>query len=109
MNGFQKTIIIILIIVLLIICTTTFFIIRYANTNQPWPPIESSCPDYWELDKNNICINKKNLGTCNQDQMDFNVAPFNTSTGDCSKYNWATKCNVSWDGITYGVSNPCNS
>jgi ribosomal protein L37AE/L43A len=25
------------------------------------------------------------------------------------EYNWAKKCNVSWDGITYGVENPCST
>ena len=41
--------------------------------------------------------------------MDFNQAPFNGTDGDCAKYKWAykDKCNVTWDGINYGVSNPC--
>ena len=34
---------------------------------------------------------------------------FTGSNGTCAKYSWANKCDVSWDGITYGVENPCNS
>lgn len=110
MNSFQKMVVIVLVVVLLIVCLVTFFVVHYAESNAAWPPIVSNCPDYWEQDdQTNLCINKKHLGTCQQDSMDFNVAPFNSSDGDCSKYNWATKCNVSWDGITYGVSNPCSN
>ena len=37
----------------------------------------------------------------------FNTSQFTGSQGICNKYNWATNtCNVSWDGITYGVSPP---
>ena len=39
--------------------------------------------------------------------MNFNQAPFNGTNGDCAKYKWANRCKLSWDGITYGVSNPC--
>jgi hypothetical protein len=28
--------------------------------------------------------------------------------GLCNKYNWANTCGVTWDGITYGVKNPCD-
>jgi hypothetical protein len=41
--------------------------------------------------------------------MNFNQAPFSGSNGSCSKYNWATSCKVTWDGITSGISNPCTS
>ena len=34
-------------------------------------------------------------------------ATFNAENGTCSKYTWATRCGVTWDGITYGVNNPC--
>jgi hypothetical protein len=41
--------------------------------------------------------------------MNFNLSPFTGDNGDCSKYNWATKCQVTWDGITSGVKNPCDT
>jgi hypothetical protein len=32
---------------------------------------------------------------------------FTGSTGACNKRNWSTFNGISWDGITYGVNNPC--
>jgi hypothetical protein len=32
---------------------------------------------------------------------------FTGTNGACNKRNWATFNDISWDGITYGVSNPC--
>ena len=41
--------------------------------------------------------------------MNFNQSPFTGDNGLCSKYNWATGCGVTWDGITSGISNPCDT
>ena len=38
----------------------------------------------------------------------FAAAPYIGSNGLCEKYKWATTTGVAWDGITYGVTNPCN-
>ncbi len=46
--------------------------------------------------------NSKNLNA-----MNFNKMPFTGNEGNCAKYRWATSCNVTWDGITSGVKNPC--
>jgi hypothetical protein len=61
------------------------------------------------------CVNVKNLGTCNSGmtaerhlQMDFSVAPYVGKNSACSKYTWASGCGITWDGITSGVSNPCD-
>lgn len=117
MEGFQKFIlfsaIIILIITLIIIGTALS-----SATDTTWPPMTPDCPDYWTIDGSGNsakCVNVKNLGTCpphsSQEHltMDFNSSPFTGSNGLCSKYTWATKCGVSWDGITYGVNNPCQT
>ena len=39
--------------------------------------------------------------------MNFNQSQFTGSNGTCNKYLWAKKCDLSWDGLTYGVPNPC--
>ena len=39
--------------------------------------------------------------------MDFNTPYFRGSDGTCNKYKWAKSCDLTWDGITYGVANPC--
>jgi hypothetical protein len=41
--------------------------------------------------------------------MNFNQSPFTDDDGDCAKYNWANSCKVTWDGITSGVKNPCDT
>jgi hypothetical protein len=41
--------------------------------------------------------------------MNFNDPAFSGSNELCAKYRWAKKCKISWDGITYGVDNPCQS
>lgn len=112
---FQKTVLIIAAILLVIILIIIAYSLSYAAATATWPPMISACPDYWEdiNGKGEACFNSLNLGRCNvptqnnKNTMNFNVAPFNTNTGLCSKYKWAKSCNITWDGITSGVPNPC--
>ena len=117
MEGFQK-IVLFSAIIILIIALVIIGISLTQSTNQTWPPMTPACPDYWLIDgsgNNTRCINQKDLGTCkppggqNHLIMNFNTPTFTGSQGTCNKYTWATKCGVSWDGITYGVNNPCQS
>jgi len=115
MASFQTVIsitaFIILIIVLVIIAVTLY----KGQKNQMWPPIIGDCPDYWMDTSGNgaNCVNVKNLGNCKSNgesyySMDFTSPTYSGSDGTCAKYKWATqKCGVTWDGITYGVPNPC--
>ena len=116
MEGFQKFVLITAIIILIITLVVIGIALSKNAQNVAWPPVLPECPDYWILDgsgSNAVCVNVKDLGTCksvgNKHQnMNFNTSVFTGSQGACNKYNWATKCNVTWDGITYGVSNPCS-
>ena len=116
MNYFQKIILIIAIIILIVALFLIGISIRSAKRNTTWPPVIPNCPDYWFIDGsgNNIkCINKRNLGTCKPSSgtkhltMDFNVPPYIGSNGNCAKYTWANNCGLAWDGINYGINNPC--
>lgn len=110
MNGFQKTVLIVAIVILTIALIFIGFALGYAQDDK-WPPMIPGCPDYWEIDgsgNNTTCTNTLNLGTCNT-VMNFQNAPYTGSNGDCAKYTWANKCGVTWDGITYGVNNPCQT
>jgi hypothetical protein len=110
MNGFQKIVLISAIIILIVALIFIGMAIGYSQ-DDAWPPIVPQCPDYWQADgsgNNSTCTNVMNLGTCNS-VMNFNKAPFTGDSGTCAKYNWATNCGVTWDAITYGVSNPCQS
>ena len=110
MNGFQKIVLIVAITVLIL--ALIFIGIALSNSqDNKWPPIVSQCPDYWEADgsgNNTTCTNSMNLGSCKA-PMNFNNAPFTGENGTCAKYNWANNCGVTWDGITYGVNNPCQT
>lgn len=111
MGGFQKTVLIIALVILLIVLLIIGGSLMAAKSSS-WPPMVPNCPDWWVMDgsgKSSTCVNVKNLGTCSQKSMDFNKPIFTGSNGTCAKYNWATKCKVAWDGITYGVNNPCSS
>ena len=118
MEAFQKTVLFIAIVILIVALIFIGLALRNSISNQTWPPMVPSCPDYWTIDgsgNNTTCINVQNLGTCPAPsgekflKMNFNNPPFNGSNGLCSKYAWATKCGLSWDGITYGVNNPCQT
>jgi hypothetical protein len=115
MNTFQNIVLFVAIVILIIALVIIGIALTYAK-NTDWPPMIPACPDYWLMDgsgNNATCKNIKDLGTCppNSGQqhltMNFNVSPYTGSQGACNKYNWANNCGVSWDGITYGVTNPC--
>ena len=115
MEGFQKIVLYSAIIILIISLVIIGIALSYAKDKKQWPPIVPDCPDYWTIDgsgNNATCLNVKDLGTCRPNRgrhlsMNFNNAPFTGADEMCAKYTWANRCNVSWDGITYGTNNPC--
>ena len=115
MEGFQKIVLIIATIILIITLVLIGVALNKAS-GESWPPLVPDCPDWWIADgsgNNSKCINVKDLGVCQKESgnkhqhMNFNLPAFTGSNGTCAKYNWANNCKVSWDGITYGVENPC--
>lgn len=117
MEVFQKTVLITA-VVILIISLLVIGTVLHGTPKNNWPPNVSACPDWWLVDgsgNRQKCINVKDLGVCkpqgNQPHqvMDFSSSTFTGSNGLCNKYNWANKCKVTWDGVTYGVSNPCST
>jgi hypothetical protein len=111
MNRFQKIVLISAIIILLIALIFIGFALSFSQDDK-WPPLVPQCPDYWQIDgsgNNTTCSNVMNLGNSCTSPMNFNNAPFTGSNGACAKYTWANSCGVTWDGITYGVNNPCQT
>jgi hypothetical protein len=115
--SFQKAVLMIAVVFLILFLVLIGVALNNSTSDTEWPPIVGNCPDYWvDLSGNgSMCFNSHHLGTCSQyiptaddkKTMDFNQSPFNGTDGACAKYKWATKCGLTWDGITYGVSNPC--
>ena len=118
MEGFQKIVLYAAIIILIIALVIIGVSLSYGKDSQVWPPVVPQCPDYWVADgsgNNTTCINVKDLGTCKATggkkhlTMNFNQAPYVGANSTCAKYTWAKKCGLSWDGISYGVNNPCQT
>jgi hypothetical protein len=118
MANFQSIVLTTAVIVLIIALIIIGILLSYYKAQEQWPPIVANCPDYWTIDGSanlSRCTNVKDLGTCPAQsgdkhlEMDFSAPAFSGANGTCAKYTWAKKCNISWDGITYGVSNPCSS
>lgn len=124
MDGFQKAIVAAGVILLIISLVFIGVIMKKANESEAWPPILGDCPDYWvDLGKDgSACYNPKKLGSCNiptkdnKNTMDFTKDAFTGDDGACNKKKWSQKCSknaeigpIAWDGITYGVADPCDS
>jgi len=117
-GNFQKIVLYAAIIILIIALVIIGIALSVSKNKVKWPPIVPECPDWWASDgsgNNSTCINIKDLGVCPPPTgqphqiMNFNTQTYTGSNGKCAKYTWANNCKVSWDGITYGVENPCNS
>jgi hypothetical protein len=114
---FQKTVLIIATILLIIILVVIGVTLSKTIENENWPPVVGECPDFLvDMSGNGeACFNSKSLGRCNipsegnPNTMNFNQSPFTGDNGECSKYNWATACKITWDGVTSGVKNPCDT
>jgi hypothetical protein len=111
MTKFQKTTSVVglalMVGLMLILIVRTFS--AKKNKDENWPPVIGECPDFWtnEVGSKTGCVNVHNLGKCSKKTVDFSTPEFSGSDGLCNKYTWANNCGVSWDGITYGVKNPC--
>lgn len=111
LGSFQKRSLIIMIIILILSLVSIYILLRETK-KEIYPPMIPECPDYWLLDGSGNCVNKNKMGTCNNQDgnliVNFNESTFQGTDSTCQKYQWANTCGVSWDGITYGVQNPCN-
>ena len=112
-GSFQKITVAIVFITLLVLFIFIGGSLAYAKKNVADTQILPQCPDFWEIEETDTgpkCVNVQDLGTCpaaTGDEhltVDFNSDNF---TDNCAKYTWADNCNVAWDGLTYGVANPC--
>ena len=118
-TSFQKIVLIIATIFLILFLVLIGVSLSNPNGDVDWPPVVGNCPDYWVdlLGNGTKCFNSHRLGSCpnyiptadDQNTMNFNRAPFTGSNGSCAKYKWANHCKISWDGITYGIKNPCTA
>ena len=91
MDSFQKTVVIIAVIILIICLILIGIALHNHNAKAAFPPVVSTCPDYWTVDSS---------GNCNPPSGDNPCSSMPTTKSKCSKKIWADNCNISWDGIT---------
>jgi len=122
--------IVLIVAVVLLILVLTFLAIKmstakyYNQTNVPFPPVKSTCPDYWKVDgsycivpingnTNTGSIYKTNgnsvLSSVNTFGYDITRNAFNaydTTWGTsgkssvCQQKDWCGKYNIIWDGVS---------
>lgn len=115
-----------LVLLIIILAFIGIGMTKNPGTGSMWPPVASTCPDYWKVDPTNkdYCIipgkGTRNSGTIYRgDNIDSN---FETTNGydkvnkrinfsdpyfiACNKQKWAKKWGVFWDG--YSNYNGCN-
>ena len=115
--SFQMMILMTAMVILCFMLLIVGVLLYSRKYDDAFPPVEASCPDYWEYSydydemsqqKKAYCKNVKNLGNCpNQEKMNFNSSEWNGTDGRCNKQKWARKCDLSWDGIT-NDNNACS-
>ena len=98
--NFQKIILIIVIVVLII--TLTFIAMRIGKMkkSQAWPPIATTCPDYWDISGTKCVPGADNVGTKGSCNIQKEMAGLTT----CGKKAWAMDCGIAWEGLTYAQS-----
>ena len=86
----------------------------------PWPPVESTCPDYWSIDPSdkNYCLippaGSRNVGSIysggsvsstfaqskGYDAINNRINLNDPYYITCNKQKWAKKWGIYWDGYT---------
>lgn len=104
LSYFELNNIYLLIIILIIIVVVLGFLFKNIFNKEFILKIkQSNCPDFWkDLSNGNgsNCVNIQNLGKCSEKNVDFTTSKWNGNNSMCKKYEWARKCDLTWDGIT---------
>lgn len=104
--SFQTIVVTLAIIILIFTLTFTGYGMYHSAHDTKYPPVSSTCPDYWNIKgtaDNQKCINIKNLGNCNHGEnnsVSFQSDKFKGKHGICAKAHWARQCGVTWNGVT---------
>ena len=112
---FYKNVLISTILSAILLLGIVVVVMYYTKNKQIYPPILSSCPDFYNLDVNNKCVNTGVWNTnalaaltdCDYKDFsgnDYNIQGTGATSGLCAKQKWANSCKVSWDGITNNYS-----
>jgi len=117
-NSLVLTIAIVILVICLALIGWGIYETVYGK-DAKWPPIMSTCPDFWNTTTSfsggdlkkpvTMCNNTLKLGKGGSNHFcdKFNV---NNLKSNCSKYTLANTCDITWDGITdnHALKQKCN-
>lgn len=109
MELYQRVVLGIAIVLLIAAYIMIYFTL--VDNNKNWPPSVAKCPDYWEYNaasdmcKSNNGFNEGSSGVTEYPDVDGETL---TQKSTCDKYKWAKEKEVSWEGLSYGVSMDCS-
>lgn len=100
---FQQIVLMAAVVVLIITLAMVGNTLRKQRKNAVYPPVVAACPDYWTNTADGECergelYNRGDITACPAETVDF------SSMNDCDKYEWATGCQVTWDGVSHNPS-----
>lgn len=120
---FQTIVIIILAILLVITLIAFYYIASSRGSDATYPPSIPVCPDYYyqtaESSSGTVTckamptmvssLNNAGITSSTCVNPNFTSDYYTGTNANCLKYTWYTGCNSipAWEGITYGVNNPC--
>jgi hypothetical protein len=106
--DFYSTVFISFIIILIVTLAIVGTILSNMNKKQKFPSNISTCPDYYSLNEQGVCLqngaifNDQSV-TCKifrPDDPQYKIKGTGETSGMCKKKQWGNQCGVSWDGIT---------
>lgn len=129
MDTFYVAVVGIALVVLILILTIIGIMMNDKTSNVAvYPPLQSTCPDYWTVDTNGNCIvSSVNIGNVSADKLkltkrnggilpnnysstidstgaiNFNDPGFASSyklSQTCALRQWSLNNNIEWDGIS---------
>ena len=118
MDPFYTTIVVVALIVLVVFLVIMGLMMQYQNNQTVYPGTQNQCPDYWIAG-----VNTDKQTTCTPQTQGLNTFTLPTTgtpsyvkggsilpndpgwqTGGtssiCGQRAWASKNNISWDGVT---------
>ena len=108
MELYQRVVLGIAIVLLIAAYIMIYFTL--VDNNKNWPPSVAKCPDYWVYNATtDKCDSKNNFNV----GISYSIYPdvdgeTLTQKSTCDKYKWAKEKEVSWEGLSYGVSMDCS-
>ena len=106
---FQTTVLYIAIVILIL--SLIFIAISLYNGAgaSKFPPVSSTCPDYFKVTGDGKCTNTFGLGKISDPGCAVKGGEYTPEDKACDKYKTAVKCHWTWNGITNTSDDLCAS